>query len=109
MTAALLDFQERAAAQVAERYARHAAGRDAKEGAIPLPFMQAFAAVTQSGKTVVLAEAVARVQAAMAVKPVVLWLSRGRVAAQKSWGRPAGGPAPSRAPRRCIRAAARGS
>ncbi|UGS37596.1 hypothetical protein [Capillimicrobium parvum] len=86
MTAALLDFQERAAAQVAERYARHAAGRDAKEGAIPLPFMQAFAAVTQSGKTVVLAEAVARVQAAMAVKPVVLWLSRGRVAAQKSWG-----------------------
>jgi len=79
----LLDFQERAATQVAERYARHVAARAA--GGAHVPFYQAFAAVTQSGKTVVLAESVTRVAAAMSVKPLVLWLSRGRVAAQRAW------------------------
>jgi type III restriction enzyme len=67
---------------VAARYAHFAATRDAD---LDVPFFQAFAAVTQAGKTVILAEAAARLQAAMPVKPVVLWLTRGRVPAQKAW------------------------
>src|SRR5947209_8639814 len=81
-----LDFQTRAARQIAARYARHAAERPAA------PFFQALALVTVAGKTVVLGDAVSLIAEAMPVAPLVLWLSRGRVLAQNTYNalRPGG-------------------
>lgn len=83
-----LDFQEQAATQVGARYLRHveetAAERHATGGR-PLPFFQGFAAITLMGKTLVLGDAVNRVDEAMPLRPIVLWLSRGRVLAQSTY------------------------
>ncbi len=82
-----LAFQERAARQVASRHARHLEETAARAGEERerAPFFQAFAAITLSGKTLVLGDAVSLIQEPMAVKPVVLWLSRGRVLAQTTF------------------------
>ena len=82
-----LEFQERAARQVASRHARHLEETAARagEGRERAPFFQALAAITLSGKTLVLGDAVSLIQEPMTVKPVVLWLSRGRVLAQTTF------------------------
>ncbi|MEZ5101806.1 MAG: hypothetical protein R3C15_18810 [Thermoleophilia bacterium] len=78
------DFQERAVRQVAARYARHASRR-ARDEAPDLPFLQAFAVVTITGKTLLLADTIRLVAAALEAPPLVLWCSRGRVLAQTTY------------------------
>lgn len=78
------DFQERAVRQVAARYARHASRR-ARDEAPDLPFLQAFAVVTITGKTLLLADTIRLVAAALDAPPLVLWCSRGRVLAQTTY------------------------
>ena len=75
----LLQFQEEAAAQIAERVSAYldepvVAGRGQSRHQVP--FLQALSAITGAGKTAILAAAVARISAEMPVAPVVLWLSK---------------------------------
>lgn len=73
-----LEFQDRAAQQVAARYRRQVASGSG-------PFYQAFAVVTLLGKTLVLGESVNRIAGLMPSPPLVLWLSRGRVLAENTF------------------------
>lgn len=49
-----------------------------------VPFFQALASITASGKTVILADVVSAITAALPVAPVVLWLSKGRVVVEQT-------------------------
>lgn len=78
----LFDFQHRAVAQIAGRFAEYWAerpwrGKGSKQRFVP--FYQALASITASGKTVVMAETVSQIMPILPVKPIVLWLSKGRV------------------------------
>src|SRR5262249_4448200 len=44
-----------------------------------LPFLQTLVSITGSGKTLMLADTVAQIQASLPLQPVVLWLSKGTV------------------------------
>ncbi|WP_222709434.1 hypothetical protein [Microbispora sp. CSR-4] len=70
-----------------ERFARYYADppmRGKITSSRVVPFFQALASITASGKTVILADAVAGISAALPVAPVVLWLSMGRVVVEQS-------------------------
>ncbi|MFJ4677228.1 hypothetical protein [Kitasatospora sp. NPDC088783] len=83
----LKDFQQEASAEIAERFARYYADppmRGKLTAARVVPFFQALASITASGKTVILADAVAGISATLPIAPVVLWLSMGRVVVEQS-------------------------
>ncbi len=50
-----------------------------------VPFFQALASITASGKTVILADAVSTIAQAEAVAPILLWLSKGKVVVEQSY------------------------
>ncbi len=84
----LLQFQRQAVDSIADRYAEYwedpaISGR--RNALRALPFFQSLASITASGKTVVLAAAVADITAGLPVKPVVLWISRGKVVVEQSY------------------------
>ncbi len=84
----LLEFQRQAADLIADRYAEYwedpaITGR--RNALRALPFFQSLASITASGKTVILAAAVADIAAGLPVKPIVLWMSRGKVVVEQSY------------------------
>jgi len=84
----LFEFQRHAAETIADRYAEYwedpaITGR--RQSMRALPFFQSLASITASGKTVILAEAVADIAAGLPIKPVVLWISRGKVVVEQSY------------------------
>lgn len=84
----LFEFQRRAADSIADRYAEYwenpaITGR--RHSLRALPFFQSLASITASGKTVILAAAVADIAVGLAVKPVVLWISRGKVVVEQTY------------------------
>jgi type III restriction enzyme len=84
----LLEFQRQAADTIADRYAEYwedpaITGR--RNNPRALPFFQSLASITASGKTVILAAAVADIASGLAVKPIVLWISRGKVVVEQSY------------------------
>lgn len=84
----LLEFQRTAADIIADRYAEYwsdpvLTGR--RNNPRALPFFQSLASITASGKTVILAAAVADIAEGLPVKPVVLWLSHGKVVVEQSY------------------------
>lgn len=84
----LFDFQQKAAAQVAERFGRYYANRPVRgtnRRLIAIPFYQALASITGSGKTAILAEAVSQIHPQLPLKPIVLWVSRGRVVVSQTY------------------------
>lgn len=84
----LFDFQQRAAAQMAERFARYMADRPltgTEQNRTYIPFYQALASITGSGKTAILAQAVTEIQPVFPIKPLVLWLSKGRVVVSQTY------------------------
>lgn len=83
----LKDFQQAASAQIAARFGEYAtdpaeAGTRANRRMIP--FVQMLASITASGKTIILADAVAAIAEEQPVKPVVVWLSKGKVVVEQS-------------------------
>lgn len=80
MTFELLPFQARAADQIARRYSLLASDdmRPMEHRRWPTPFYQALAAITGSGKTAMLADAVAQIRARMESEPLVLWVSKSK-------------------------------
>src|ERR1700733_507287 len=90
----LFGFQRLAADTIADRYADYwqnpaLTGRQRAPRA--LPFFQSLASITASGKTVILAAAVADIAVGLPVKPIVLWISRGKVVVEQSYANLADG------------------
>ena len=84
----LFQFQEEAAATVSSHiseYLEAPARTTVNKKPHVAPFFQALSALTGSGKTVVLAEAVSQISDTMPVKPVIIWLSRGRVVVRQTF------------------------
>jgi type III restriction enzyme len=84
----LFQFQEVAAAEVSDRFLSYLedppqAGTVKRPRSVP--FFQALSALTGSGKTLILAEAVSQVSATMPIAPIILWLSRGKVVVRQSF------------------------
>lgn len=75
----LFPFQSAAASQIAERFGAYAADPLMVDRFRSVPFFQMLVSITGSGKTLILADAVAQMQARLPLQPVVLWLSKGRV------------------------------
>ncbi len=83
----LFEFQRKAADSIVDRYGEYwedpaVTGR--RNSLRAIPFFQSLASITASGKTVILAEAVAGIAGGLSVKPVVLWISRGKVVVEQS-------------------------
>lgn len=83
----LLEFQQKAAATLVERFTRYV--NDPVMGGTQhnlrsVPFFQALSSITASGKTVILADAISSIGTTLPTPPVVLWLSKGRVVVQQS-------------------------
>lgn len=76
------EFQHKAVDTVTERFAaylQNRPGRIVGTKVTYVPFYQALASITASGKTVIMAQTVAELLPMLAAKPIVLWLSKGRV------------------------------
>jgi type III restriction enzyme len=90
----LKEFQSIAADQIAQRFTAYFQDppmRGTKKDLHPVPFFQALSSITASGKTVILADAVAAICAESPIAPVVLWLSKGKVVVDQSYENLAGG------------------
>ena len=75
----LFPFQETASSQIASRFSSYANNPLMIDRLTPIPFFQSLISITGSGKTLILADTVAQIQAALPCQPIVLWLSKGRV------------------------------
>lgn len=87
MTFQLLTFQSRAANQIAQRYLLLAGDRrrPMEFADWATPFYQALAALTGSGKTPILADAVSQLRAYMDVEPIVLWISKSKAVVDQTF------------------------
>ncbi|NBJ09329.1 DEAD/DEAH box helicase family protein [Microvirga arsenatis] len=75
----LFKFQEAASTQIAERFAEYVSNPLMVDMTKTVPFFQLLVSITGSGKTLILADTCAQIQARLPRQPVVLWLSKGRV------------------------------
>ena len=75
----LLPFQDAAASQIAKRFATYVTDPLMIDRTRTIPFFQLLVSITGSGKTLMLADAVAQMRTCVPREPVVLWLSKGRV------------------------------
>lgn len=83
----LFQFQEEAAATISSHisdYLDTPAVATVNKKSHVAPFFQALSALTGAGKTVILAEAVSQIADTMPVKPVIMWLSRGKVVVRQT-------------------------
>lgn len=84
----LFQFQQQASSQIADRFLEYQGNevlKGTKNNPQSVPFFQSLAALTGAGKTVILADAVRQMAAPLAVAPVILWLSKGRVVVEQSY------------------------
>ena len=75
----LFPFQIEASSLIAERFQTYAQEPLFITRNKPVPFYQNLSAITGSGKTVILADAIEQMRSRLPVEPIVLWLSKGRV------------------------------
>jgi type III restriction enzyme len=83
----LYEFQEIASATMADRFITYVSDpvvSGTKTNQRAVPFFQALSSITASGKTVILADVVSSVSAALPIPPIILWLSKGRVVVEQS-------------------------
>jgi type III restriction enzyme len=84
----LKEFQKTAADQIAERFAKYHEAppmRGRRGNLRVIPFYQGLDSITASGKTVILADAVATICMLLPIPPIVLWLSKGKVVVDQSY------------------------
>jgi type III restriction enzyme len=84
----LFQFQEQAAATMSSRvsdYLDAPARVTIDRRPHVAPFFQALSALTGAGKTVVLAEAVSQIADTLPIKPVIMWLSKGKVVVRQTY------------------------
>lgn len=87
----LFPFQERAASQIAQRFHTYTVDPLMVDRQTTVPFFQTLVSITGSGKTVVLADAVAQMEALLPRHPIILWLSKGRVVVWQTYANLASG------------------
>ena len=84
----LFDFQQEASDSISTRFLEYYANPiqyGPKTKLHTIPFFQALASITASGKTVILADAVANIRAGLPIPPIILWLSKGKVIVEQSF------------------------
>ncbi len=84
----LYPFQEKASDTIADRFMEYYADpvvHGTKQHPCAVPFFQALASVTASGKTVILADAVSTIATLLATPPLILWLSKGKVVVDQTY------------------------
>ena len=84
----LFQFQEEAAAKISSRvseYLNLPAEQVVNKQKHVVPFFHALSALTGAGKTAMLAEAVSQIADTMPVKPVIMWLSKGKVVVRQTF------------------------
>lgn len=84
----LKKFQQTASDQIAKRFRDYVAeplriGRASNLHNVP--FLQMLSSITASGKTVILADAVSIIAEEQPIKPIVIWLSKGKVIVEQSY------------------------
>lgn len=82
------DFQFRAVAEITDRFASYWSNRPGKIVGTRtrfIPFYQALASITASGKTVIMAQVVTELLPILPERPVVIWLSKGRVVVDQTY------------------------
>src|SRR5215467_2609181 len=75
----LFPFQIEASSQIAGRFRSYAQDPLTITRTRNVPFYQNVSAITGSGKTVILADAIEQIRSRLPIEPIVLWLSKGRV------------------------------
>lgn len=89
----LFPFQHQAVAQITDRfvdYLTRRPGRFVGSKHTYTPYYQALASITASGKTVIMAETVSQLLPVLPLKPIVIWLSKGRVVVDQTLANLAG-------------------
>lgn len=84
----LFQFQDQAAAEISSKVSNYLdtpAVTMVNKAHHQAPFIQTLSAITGAGKTVVLAEAVSQISDTMPVKPIIMWMSRGKVVVQQTY------------------------
>ena len=84
----LFEFQHTAVAQITDRFAKYCERRPGKiVGTVRsyTPFYQALASITASGKTAIMAQTVSELLPILFPKPIVLWISKGRVVVDQTY------------------------
>ena len=84
----LYEFQSIAASQIAERvlqYLSEPIDIKARGTNRQVPFIQLLSSITASGKTIILADAVAAIAKQLPVDPVVIWLSKATVVVEQTY------------------------
>lgn len=86
MSFSLRPFQVRAANQIAARYRllTEDPRRPLEHAGWPTPYYQALSALTGSGKTPILADAVAQLRTQFGAEPVVLWVAKSRAVVEQT-------------------------
>ena len=84
----LYGFQQKASASIATRFVEYVqdpiiSGPMSSQRRVP--FFQALASLTGSGKTAILADAISAIGGSLEIAPVVLWLSKGKVVVEQSY------------------------
>jgi type III restriction enzyme len=75
----LFPFQIKAATEIADKYAEYAQDPLMVTQKRKVPFYQNLNSITGSGKTLILADAVAQIRSHLPTEPIILWLSKGKV------------------------------
>lgn len=75
----LLPFQIDASTQIADRFEEYSRDPLTVTRTRTVPFYQSLSAITGSGKTLILADAIEQIRTRLPVEPIVLWLSKGKV------------------------------
>lgn len=78
-------FQQEASSQIAERFADYAANPLMVDRQTTVPFLQTLVSITGSGKTLILAEAIAQIRDRLPIQPIVLWISKGRIVVSQAY------------------------
>jgi type III restriction enzyme len=75
----LFPFQLAASTEIADKFAKYIADPLLISKSRRVPFYQNLSAITGSGKTLILCDSVAQLRSHLALEPIVLWLSKGKV------------------------------
>jgi type III restriction enzyme len=81
----LLPFQIAASLQIAERFREYSLNPLMVDRTKPVPFYQNLSAITGSGKTVILADAIEQIRGQLPLEPIILWLSKGKVVVEQTY------------------------
>jgi type III restriction enzyme len=84
----LFEFQHRAVSEITGRFLHYIKNRPGKIVGTKTsytPFYQALASITASGKTVIMAQLMSELLPLLPLRPIVIWISKGRVVVDQTY------------------------